>query len=198
MIANGPCFEFRLLLRGLDLHNEDQVDSLLSAFDGGASVSGTTTDLVAVLVTASGSNPLTVVDEAVARVRSSAPAATVVGLDQELVGISDIAEMAATSRETIRLYANGARRGGEFPAPVGVIGEGVRVWRWSDVDAWMRQNTDFDFPTQPLPSWATDFANAKLTTPRGARPRKSKVARKQPRSSSPRLPSRRVLKRAAG
>jgi len=90
------------------------------------------------------------------------PTASVVRLDEELVGVSDIAQLADRTRESIRLYADGKRGPGNFPAPVGVVGDAVRVWRWADVDVWLHHNAGYDFPTVPVPSCAVDTINASL------------------------------------
>lgn len=67
----------------------------------------------------------------IAQVQAALPGATVVRLDQDLVSISDIAERAGRSRESVRLLVEGRRGPGQFPAPVGVVGDGIRVWPWA-------------------------------------------------------------------
>jgi len=159
----APYQAFRLVVSGLGFDDEDQLDKLLTGFDGDASVSGTTTDLVEVVVTTPGDDPVATVSSSIARLTALLPAVIVRRLDEELVGISDIAELAGKSRESIRLYADGKRGPGNFPGPVGVVGDNVRVWRWADVDAWLRQHTGYNFPTVPIPSWAIDTINAELS-----------------------------------
>jgi hypothetical protein len=73
------------------------------------------------------------------QVRSTLPEATVVRLDQDLVSITDIAERVNRSRESVRLLADGKRGPGRFPAPVGTIGDGIRVWPWAVVLMWFRE-----------------------------------------------------------
>lgn len=64
------------------------------------------------------------------------PGAVVARLDQDLVSIPDIAERTDRSRESIRLLVEGRRGPGSFPAPVGTVGDGIRVWPWASVLDW--------------------------------------------------------------
>jgi hypothetical protein len=58
----------------------------------------------------------------------------------EFVSASDVARRTGRSREGIRLLAEGSRGPGGFPAPVVGSGSGSRrLWRWSEVAAWMSQ-----------------------------------------------------------
>jgi len=73
-----------------------------------------------------------------------------VRLDEDLVGISDIASRVGVSREAVRNWANGTRQA-NFPLPRGVIGDSHRVWAWADVNKWLLQNLAFgdsgEFPS---------------------------------------------------
>jgi hypothetical protein len=160
--SSGPCYEFGLVVSGIDLDDVDQLDRLLTGFDGDASVGGTTTDLVEVVITTPGEDPEVTVLSAIARISALLPTVTVRRLDEGLVSIPDIAQIGKRTRESIRLYADGKRGPGTFPAPIGVVGDAVRVWRWADVDAWLRHNAGYDFTTVPVPSWAIDTINARL------------------------------------
>lgn len=163
-------FEFRILIAGLDLDDEVSLDTLITGFEGGASVGGTTTELVEVAITSPGDDPIAVVNEAIDHLAHLLPQVTVHGLDLDLVGISDIAQLTGKTRESIRLYADAKRGPGGFPAPVGVVGDAVRIWRWADVDEWLREHDKFSFPTVPVPSWAVDSLNASLRQRRQRRP----------------------------
>jgi hypothetical protein len=55
----------------------------------------------------------------------------------ELVTAGEIAERAGVSREAIRLYAQGKRGPGGFPAPVAGLQQKSPLYRWSDVAAWL-------------------------------------------------------------
>jgi predicted DNA-binding transcriptional regulator AlpA len=163
MSLNDLPFEFRLLVAGIDLDDHDRVDALMAAFEGDASISATATDRVSeVLLTIDGSDPLEVVSTTIALIEHEMPDISVIRVLDELVGISDVAKMSGRSRESIRLLAEGKRGPGTFPLPVGTVGDSIRVWRWSDIDEWLRETAGFDFPTRPLPSWAIEVVNGWL------------------------------------
>lgn len=162
-------YEFRLVVAGLEFDDEDTVDALLAGFDGEASVGGATTELLEILFTVSGNDPVEVVRATIAKLQRIVPEVVVRSIDQQLVNISDIAAMTGRSRESIRLYADGNRGVGGFPPPVGVVGNGVRVWRWPDVDAWLSERAGYAFPTRPVPSWVIDVINASLDSASSAR-----------------------------
>jgi hypothetical protein len=42
-------------------------------------------------------------------------------------------------RESVRLLVDGKRGPGRFPPPVGVVGDGARVWPWSVVPEWFNK-----------------------------------------------------------
>jgi len=62
--------------------------------------------------------------------------ATAVRVYPDLVSASAIAERVGVSREAVRKWV--ARVGSPFPPPYGVVGEGMRVWRWVEVLDWLR------------------------------------------------------------
>lgn len=75
------------------------------------------------------------------RIRDVFPNCCVRDLDDDLVGISDIAQRSSVSREAVRHWINGSRGPGRFPTPAGSIGSGARgatkLWRWAVVNAWL-------------------------------------------------------------
>lgn len=56
---------------------------------------------------------------------------------EDLVTASEIAERSGKSREMVRLLIAGARGDGTFPAPVSHLRDRNRLWRWTDVAAWL-------------------------------------------------------------
>ncbi len=72
------------------------------------------------------------------------PGAVPIRLDQDLVGISDIAERTERTRESVRLLVEGLRGPGEFPSPVGTVGDGIRVWPWAVVLRWFKDSMGTD------------------------------------------------------
>jgi hypothetical protein len=69
------------------------------------------------------------------------PAATVEGVDEEFVSVSDIARRLGVGRETVRSWVTGDRGPGGFPAPRGTVGGGdrgaSRIWDWAAVNRWL-------------------------------------------------------------
>jgi hypothetical protein len=86
----------------------------------------------------------------VQQVTTCVASASPIRLDEDLVAIPDIASRLGVTREAVRLWANGARHS-NFPLPRGVVGNGIKVWTWSDVNGWLRQNLNLgdpeEFPT---------------------------------------------------
>src|SRR5207342_3670811 len=89
-------------------------------------------------------------DLIVRQVSERVPTATPIRLDDDLVAIPDIAGRIGVTREAVRHWANGERHA-NFPLPRGVVGDGIKVWAWSDVNSWLRENLSFGdsemFPT---------------------------------------------------
>lgn len=69
----------------------------------------------------------------------SAPSlnARVESVDSTLVGLSDIAELTGVSRQAISLLKDGARGGGQFPAPIQRVKGNSPLWRWQTVVQWL-------------------------------------------------------------
>ena len=90
------------------------------------------------------------------RIRTHLSGSLIEQIDDDLVGIPDIAARTRLNRETIRSWSNGTRGPGGFPPPVGSIGGGQRgsakVWRWRDVNKWLGDSYElddgFDYPSQ--------------------------------------------------
>ena len=80
--------------------------------------------------------------QAARQIAASLAGARVLDVDQDLVGVSDIAKRVGVSREAVRLWVEGKRGPGHFPSPVGSAGGGVRgsmrLWQWASVNDWLR------------------------------------------------------------
>lgn len=62
-------------------------------------------------------------------------------LDRDFVAIPDVADRLGVNRETVRSWVKGSRRGGaSFPAPTGVVGDGIMIWPWPVVNEWADRN----------------------------------------------------------
>ena len=71
--------------------------------------------------------PAAAVSQLVERVTKAVPAAVPLRVDQDLVSVSDMAQRGGPTREGVRLLVDGQRGPGSFPAPLGVVGDGIRI-----------------------------------------------------------------------
>lgn len=70
--------------------------------------------------------------------------ATVLSVDANLVGLSDIAELSDMSRQAIAMLKDGTRGSGDFPGPVQRIKGISPLWRWADVAKWLNVKGKLD------------------------------------------------------
>uniref|UniRef100_UPI003F492B77 helix-turn-helix transcriptional regulator n=1 Tax=Amycolatopsis sp. CA-096443 TaxID=3239919 RepID=UPI003F492B77 len=56
--------------------------------------------------------------------------------EPQLLTVREIAERTGRSREAVRLWANGTRGPGGFPAPAGAAGR-TALYDWAEVSAWL-------------------------------------------------------------
>ena len=81
--------------------------------------------------------------------------------DLGLMSVSDIATELDVSRETVRLWSTGSRRG-HFPDRFAHVGSS-RVWAWSEVYHWARDNGyELEDRGVPLPLWFLEKTNGIL------------------------------------
>lgn len=114
------------------------------------------------------------------QVATALPEAVPTRLDQDLVSITDIAERTDRTRESIRLLVDGKRGPGGFPAPVGTVGDSIRVWPWSVVVDWFRDCLGFDLGERGVDPAAAALVDACL-----AGKRRSHFAHRQEISWTP-------------
>jgi DNA-binding IclR family transcriptional regulator len=74
--------------------------------------------------------PGAAVSHLVERVTKAARGGVALRIDQDLVSVSDIARRVSRTRESVRLLIDGKRGPGGFPAPLGTVGDGIRIWPW--------------------------------------------------------------------
>jgi hypothetical protein len=82
--------------------------------------------------------------------------------------VSDIAQRIGRTRESVRLLVDGKRGPGRFPPPIGVVGDGIRVWPWSVVLEWSDKVLDVDLwekGVPPLTAAVLDVSFATHTSP---------------------------------
>ncbi len=137
-------------IRVLNLDLEDEVaEDVLVRVLGDFLVTGEGDSTVLSIFT----NPTNVAKEALKTVRTlkeELPQVTFLGVDRDLVGLSDIGLRVGLSREAIRKWSRLAT----FPLAQDTIGEsGQRVWMWTEVVSWIREHKGINLEDQ-LPTVA--------------------------------------------
>jgi predicted DNA-binding transcriptional regulator AlpA len=128
-------YEFVLVVEGVSTEDDEAVAILTDAFDG---VLSWNRGLYRLAVSGTGRNSYEAASRLVSRLTAALPGLKMVRLDPELVGISDIAQRIGHSRQNVQQWVNGERNGSRpFPAPEGSAGRSL-VWRWADVNEWLR------------------------------------------------------------
>lgn len=153
-------YYFALVVDGLDADNDAQIDAFYAHGCHDATVESRG-GLALVTFYREGSDPRDVLWSAIRDVEAAVPEVQVVEVDEQLVSAGDIAEQVGRTPESIRQLAAGRRGPGGFPAHVAVVGKGVRIWRWSDVQPWLALHGVTEQDT-PLPRNAIVTTNAEL------------------------------------
>lgn len=95
---------------------------------------------------------------------AAVPHGRVVRLSEDLVNATEISERLSVSRETVRLWATGARREG-FPNPRAVLSGGLRLWTWAAVYSWAASVDRLPEDTPcPLDDACVDWFNGQLAS----------------------------------
>lgn len=134
-------YDIALVVEDLDLDDET-TDRLLCALPD--AVPSVTDGHVTISACATGGSAVAAAMSLISTLRTLFPTATILRVDQDLVSIPDIAQRTGRNRESIRLLADGKRGPGNFPRPVGVVGDAIRVWPWAQVVTWFRDNLGED------------------------------------------------------
>lgn len=128
-------YEFILVVDGVSMDNDEAVSTLADDFDG---VLSWNRGLHRLAVSGMGRDSYEAASRLVSRLTAALSGLRVFRLDPELVGVSDIAQRTGHSRQNVQQWVNGERNGGRpFPAPEGCAGRSL-VWRWADVNEWLR------------------------------------------------------------
>jgi predicted DNA-binding transcriptional regulator AlpA len=128
-------YEFVLVVDGVSIEDDEAVAILTDAFDG---VLSWNRGLYRLAVSGTGRDSYEAASRLVSRLTAALPGLKIVRLDPELVGIADVAQRIGHSRQNVQQWVNGERNGSRpFPAPEGCAGRSL-VWRWADVNEWLR------------------------------------------------------------
>lgn len=128
-------YEFVLVVEGVSIDDDEAVATLAGSFDG---VLSWNRGLYRLAVSGAGRDSYEAASRLVSRLKAALPGLRVIRLDPELVGVSDIAQRIGHSRQNVQQWVNGERNASRpFPAPEGCAGRSL-VWRWADVNEWLR------------------------------------------------------------
>ena len=140
-------FRLNIVFSGVDLDDEDVFEALSKRSDILWRAQG---DSAFATATVEAPSALKAADLVAEVVIERVPSARPIQLDEDLVAIPDVASRVGVTREAVRNWANGTRHA-NFPLPRGVVGDGIKVWAWADVNSWLRENLSFGdsetFPT---------------------------------------------------
>jgi len=156
-------YTFALLIVGIDVADDAQCDAYFSAgLDD--SVIEDRDGLALATFFRTARSPRSAVTSAIADIERGVPGATVLRIDEQLMNLADIAAHLGRTTESVRLLATAARGPGGFPPPAGVVGKGVRVWRWADVRPWLVAHgiADPDGLAETLPTALIAATNLEL------------------------------------
>lgn len=129
--------EFTLIVDGPDLQDESAIAALYEAGCDDASV-GRVGQIQYLDFTREADSFPDAVASAIENIENAIPEARVVYMEpDDLVTISDIAERARRTRESVRLLISGERGPGGFPPPATHFRSRQRMWRWQRVAAWL-------------------------------------------------------------
>ena len=132
-----PIHHFTLIVDGPDVQEDALIEALFEAGCHDALV-GNSEGIQYVEFDREATDLDDAILSAVANVER-APGARVARIaDAGLVTMADIAARIGRTREGVRLLVNGARGPGGFPSPVTDPRSRYRLWRWSEVQAWIR------------------------------------------------------------
>jgi hypothetical protein len=67
-------------------------------------------------------------------------------VDNDHLTLAEMAEHAGLAQETMRRYATGQRLDGGFPPPVNPSHQGAKLYRWSQVEPWLRARVAVPLP----------------------------------------------------
>ena len=128
---------FTLIVEGVDINDPDVFDALYEAGCDDATI-GTTVGIPVMDFDREAASLYEAISSAIADAESVDGLRVVRIADIDLVSMSEIAARVGRSRECVRLWVNGRRGPGGFPAPLNSPHDRYRFWRWSDVEGWLR------------------------------------------------------------
>jgi predicted DNA-binding transcriptional regulator AlpA len=140
-------YEFMFVVDGVSAEDDAAVGVVSDEFDG---LLSSHRGVQLLTVSDSGVSAVDAAHRLVVGLRRALPAMRVLRLDPDLVGVPDIAERTSRTRQNVLQWVGGERRKGRpFPPPEGTAGRSL-VWRWGEVNAWLREIGEGDEVLAPL------------------------------------------------
>jgi hypothetical protein len=127
---------FTLVLAGVDVGDAAVVERLAEQCPAGTLAERD--GVVTLVVVRDAPDTVSAVEATVSEIENGDRDVRVVGMDFGLVSVSDVAERTGRSRQSVLQLFTGRRGPGDFPPPLGWVGDGIRVWDWGSVSAWFR------------------------------------------------------------
>lgn len=126
-------YEFLFVVEGVST-DDPAVAVLVDRFDA---VLSWNSGLHRLAVSGAGRGAVDATEQLVRALTSAIPALRILRLDEDLVGVSDIAERTGRTRQNVQQWVNGERwTSRKFPLPVASVGRSL-AWRWADVNEWL-------------------------------------------------------------
>jgi hypothetical protein len=139
-------YEFLFVVDGVSSDDDTMVAALTDAFDG---VLSWNRGLCRLAISSQGADALDALRNLLTRISSEVPALKILRLDPDLVGVSDIAERTGRTRQNVQQWVTGERNSeNPFPPSEGCAGRS-HVWRWADVNDWLKPLGFDDGETRP-------------------------------------------------
>jgi Domain of unknown function (DUF4287) len=145
-MASQVEYEFLFVVDGVSVDDDAAVAILTDAFDA---VLSWNHGLHRLAVSSQGTDALDALQKLLARITLRVLPLRILRVDPDLVGISDIAERTGRTRQNVQQWVTGERNAGHpFPPPEGCAGRSL-VWRWADVNDWLKPLGFDDQATRP-------------------------------------------------
>lgn len=138
-----PSHHFTLIIDGADAQSDEVIDALFECGCDDGTV-GRVDGIQFVVFDREAPSLEEAVLSAIVDVERNQGLEVVRLADAGLVSMADIAARLGRSRESVRLLISGARGPGGFPAPVTDPRSRYRLWRWLDVERWLKSRCGED------------------------------------------------------
>ncbi|MEU3772380.1 hypothetical protein AB0F11_04020 [Streptomyces sp. NPDC032472] len=129
-------FEFNFIVDGISVDDELALHALYENFDA---LLFAQSEREVLVITGEGDNPVVAAHSVINGLKSALPQVSILRLDADLVGVSDIATRVNRTRQNVAQWVAGIRGDGDpFPPSEGVVGRS-QVWRWAEVNEWLER-----------------------------------------------------------